>query len=138
MKTLIDSLVLQVEDATGASAFFASPPKADHPSFPYVLLWTSAGGLVHNVLGGVRDLQDRLGVTAVHTTPSNVLVLMQRVRDALVGFRPVSDTWAVESLRPPFDSQPVQVDRDVSFPNVGFPHWCVDLYRLDGVPLTGE
>ena len=130
MKPLIDSLKTRVQTVTGAECYFVSVPEA--PAFPYVLLWTSAGSLEQNTLGGDRDLADRLGVTMVHTTANNVLVLADRVRAALVGFTPVSAAWAMEYLREPYDSRPVEYDRDVALPGNGYPHFAVDMYRLHG------
>lgn len=130
MKLLIDSLKDRVKAETGVTAYFVSVPES--PSYPYVLLWTSSGSLEQNTLGGDADLADRLGVTMVHTTANNVLVLASRVRAALVGFTPVSATWLMEWFRDPYDSRPVEYDRDVPIPGHGYPHWAVDMYRLNG------
>lgn len=130
MKALVDSLKARVKAAAGATAYFVSVPEA--PAYPYVLLWTSAGSLEQNTLGGDRDLADRLGVTMVDTTPGNVLVLARKVRAALVGFTPASDTWAMEYLREPYDSRPVEYDRAVALPGNGYPHFAVDMYYLNG------
>lgn len=132
MKTLIDSLKAQVESETAATCYFVSVP--DDPTYPYVLLWTSAGALESSDLSGVRDLADRLGVTMVDTTANNVLVLAPQVRAALVGYTPDSDTWNVEWFREPYDSRPVERDRDVAIPGHGYPHFGVDMYRLYGTP----
>lgn len=131
MKALVDSLKARVKAATGATAYFVSVPES--PVYPYVLLWTSAGSLEQNTLGGDRDLADRLGVTMVDTTPGNVLVLARKVRSALVGFTPASDTWHVEFLREPYDSRPVQTTQQVDLPHSGAPHFGVDMYHLHGV-----
>ena len=103
------------------------------PSYPYVLLWTSSGSLMQNTLAGDADLADRLGVTMVHTTANNVLTLAPRVRAALVGFTPDSATWRMEYLREPYDSRPVEYNRDVAIPGHGYPHWAVDMYYLNGI-----
>jgi len=131
MKRLVDSLRSHITDQVGCGTYFIEVDD-EQPAYPYVLLWTSAGSLESNTLDGSRDLWDRLGVTMVHTTSNNVLVLAQKVRAALTGFIPQSDTWLVETLRPPFDSQPIDRDRDVSIPGVGYPSFAVDLYRLAG------
>lgn len=130
MKTLIGSIKARISAETGATAYFVSVPES--PSYPYVLLWTSAGSLEQNTLGGDKDLADRLGVTMVDTTANNVLVLAPRVRAALVGFTPASDTWAMEWLREPYDSRPIEYDRDVNIPGRGYPHFGVDMYYLNG------
>ena len=134
MKRLIDSLRSHIAAEVGCGTYFTEVDD-EQPTFPYVLLWTTAGSLESNTLDGSRDLWDRLGVTMVHTTANNVLVLSQKVRTALTGFTPRSDTWLVEELRPPFDSQPIDRDRDVAVPGVGHPFFAVDLYRLAGTPL---
>ena len=133
MKTLIDSLSSRVKAVSGATAYFVSAPEA--PAYPYVLLWTSSGSLEQNTLAGDADLGDRLGVTMVHTTANNVLTLAPRVRAALVGFTPDSATWRMEYLREPYDSRPVEYDRDVAIPGHGYPHWTVDMYRLYGIRI---
>lgn len=131
MKRLIDSLRSHITGQVGCGAYFIEVDD-EQPAYPYVLLWTTVGSLESNTLDGSRDLWDRLGVTMVHTTSNNVLVLAQKVRAALTGFTPQSDTWRIEELRPPFDSQPIDRDRDVSIPGVGYPSFAVDLYRLAG------
>lgn len=133
MKTLIESLKGRVKAETGTAAYFVSVPES--PSYPYVLLWTSTGALEQNTLGGDADLADRLGVTMVDTTANNVLVLASRVRAALTGFTPDSDFWLMEWFRDPYDSRPVEYDRDVAIPGHGYPHWAVDMYRLYGIRI---
>lgn len=131
MKRLIDSLRWHITAEVGCGTYFIEVDD-EQPTYPYVLLWTTVGSLESNTLDGARDLWDRLGVTMVHTTSSNVLVLSQKVRTALTGFKPGSDTWRMESFRPPFDSQPVSSDRAVALPITGYPFFAVDMYRLAG------
>lgn len=132
MRTLIESLQARIASVTPYTAYFGEVTGT--PDYPYVLLWTSTGRLDQNLLAGGRDLSDRLGVTMVATTGIGVLEVASHVRPALVGFAPVSDLWRFEEFRPPFDSQDVQYDRDVSLPNHGYPCFAVDLYRLQGIP----
>jgi|SRR5699024_1748304 len=134
MRALIDSLIARVQSETPYKAYFGEVTGT--PEYPYVLLWTSPGALESNTLDGVRDLADRLGVTMVATTGIGVLNVAKHVRTALTGFTPTSDQWLMEAFRPPFDSQPVERDRDVSLPNYGYPFFAVDLYRLNGTPKT--
>lgn len=130
MRTLVESVTARIEDRTPYKAYFGEVTGT--PEYPYVLLWTSPGALETNTLDGVRDLSDRLGVTMVATTGLGVLNVAQHVRTALTGFTPTSGQWLMEAFRPPFDSQPVERDRDVSLPNYGYPSFAVDLYRLNG------
>lgn len=136
MRQIIESLQARIADETPYTAYFGDVPEA--PGYPYVLLWTSAGAVESNVLGGVRDLAEPLGVTMVATTSIGVLSASRHVRAALVGFAPASATWRVEALRPPYDSRAVQVDRDVILPGSGgsgHPAFAVDMYDLAGPPL---
>lgn len=133
MRSIIESLQARISDRTPYTAYFGNVPEA--PDYPYVLLWTSAGALESNVLGGLRDLAEPLGVTMVATTPIGTLAMGPHVRDALVGFAPTSATWRVEALRPPYDSRTVQLDRDVILPGRGHPAFAVDMYDLSGTPL---
>lgn len=130
MRKLIDALKAHISETTPYTAYFGEVD--DTPNYPYVLLWTSTGQLEANTLAGDRDLSDRLGVTMVATTSEGVLSMSTHVRRSLVGFAPESDQWSVEELRPPFDSQPIDRDRDVALPNYGYPSFAVDLYRLQG------
>lgn len=129
MRQVIASIEAQIQ-AAGYPTHFGEVEQA--PTLPYVLLWTSPGLLVDGALDGVRDLHDRLGVTMVATASRLVLDMAPLVRAALVGFMPESDAWLMQELRDPFDSQAVQIDRDVDFPKTGYRFFAVDLYRLDG------
>ena len=136
MRQIIESLQARIADETPYTAYFGDVPEA--PGYPYVLLWTSAGAVESNVLGGVRDLAEPLGVTMVATTSIGVLAASRHVRAALVGFAPESTLWRVEALRLPYDSRAVQVDRDVILPGSGgsgHPAFAVDMYDLAGTPL---
>lgn len=133
MRQIIESLQARISDRTPYTAYFGNVPEA--PTYPYVLLWSSAGGLETNVLGGVRDLAEPLGVTMVATTPIGTLAMGPHVRDAIVGFVPTSHLWRVDDFRPPYDSRTVQLDRDVILPGRGHPAFAVDMYDLTGTPL---
>lgn len=136
MRRIIESLQARIADRTPYTAYFGDADEA--PDYPYVLLWTSAGALESNVLGGVRDLAEPLGVTMVATTPIGALAMGPHVREVLVGFAPASTLWRVEALRPPYESRAVQTDRDVTLPGSGgsgHPAFAVDLYDLAGTPL---
>jgi|SRR5690625_3781794 len=130
MRALIDSLIERVQSETPYKAYFGEVTGT--PQYPYVLLWTSTGKLEQNTLACEHDLSDRLGVTMVATTSQGVLSMSSHVRRALTGYQPESETWLVETLRPPYDSQPIERDRDVNIPNHGYPSYAVDLYRLAG------
>lgn len=134
MRTLIDSLVDHV--VTGPDqydTYFATAPEA--PEYPYVLVWAGAGRLEAETVAESRFLRDRVGVTVVATTPEGALAAAGRVRARLIGFTPDSDSWRVDPLREPYDSRPVERDRDVSIPGHGFPAFVVDMYDLTGTPL---
>lgn len=131
MKTLIESIEARIA-SEGYQTYFVHVP--DTPVYPYVMLWTGSGQLEPETLAGGRDLRDSLGVTMVSTFALGVLEMSKIVREALIGFRPVSESWNVAAMREPYDSQTVQPDRDVSLPGKGYPFFGVDLYELDGTP----
>ena len=133
MRQVIEALKARISDRTPYTAYFGNADEA--PDYPYVLLWCSPGALEVNVLGGVRDLAEPLGVTMVATTPIGALAMGPHVREAVVGFAPATSTWRVEALRPPYDSRAVQLDRDVILPGRGHPAFAVDMYDLAGTPL---
>lgn len=118
--------------------YFVDVP--DAPTYPYVLLWTSAGapGLETSLCGTNRDLDAVLGVTHVATSPEGALIATERVRGAL---QPGGDILRLNvpgraAWLKRFDSRDVQVDRDVTLPASNrHPAFAVDLYRLTSTPL---
>lgn len=130
MREVVEALMGRVRDEAEYPCYFSQVEET--PKYPYVLLWTSAGGLDTTLLSDDRDLSDRLGVTMVATSGVGVLAMAGYVREALVGFVPSSDRWRVDAMRPPFDSREVTVDRDVALPGTGDPCFAVDLYDLTG------
>lgn len=116
----------------GYPVHFIEVPAA--ATFPYVLLWTSSGRMESEALcDELEDLNDILGVTAVGLTADAVLSAQRKVRPLLSDASPVVPGRSV-SLRY-FDSQTVQVDRDVTLPAPNLhPKFGADLYRLRSVP----
>lgn len=120
------------------ATYFVDVP--DAPTYPYVLLWTSAGapGLETPVCDTNRDLDAVLGVTHVATTPDGALIATERTRAVLQpggGILRLSVPGRAAWLKR-FDSRDVQVDRDVTLPASNrHPAFAVDLYRLTSTPL---
>lgn len=112
--------------------YFIDVPAA--PTFPYVLLWTSAGRMVSLDLCGIRSaLDDTLGVTAVGKTAESALAVQAKARAVLDGHAFVVPSRRMDDLRL-YDAQPVQVDRDAPLPGTGYAKYCVDLYRISSTP----
>lgn len=132
MKAHIDAIRALLEPY-GKPVYFVDVPEA--PTYPYVLLWTSAGRMVSDeVCGKLDDLNDILGVTIVGATPDAVLVAAPRVRSYLMDKQPQVEGRHVQPLRL-FDSQNVDVDTDVTVPATNrHPAFAVDLYRLISEP----
>lgn len=132
MKAHIDAIRVLLEPY-GKPVHFVDVPEA--PTYPYVLLWTSAGRMVSDeVCGKLDDLNDILGVTIVGATPDAVLVATPRVRSYLMDKQPQVANRHVQPLRL-FDSQNVDVDTDVTVPATNrHPAFAVDLYRLISEP----
>jgi len=108
---------------------------ATTPTYPYVVLWSSAGMLVADTLDGIQDdLDELLGVTVAAATPEAVLTAVPLVRAALLDAQPVVAGRYVQPLRF-FDAVDVSVDRQVTMPNTNrHPAFAVDKYRLISEP----
>lgn len=134
MREVVEAVIARL-GAAGLTAYWLDVPTA--PTWPYVLLWGSAGGLSSVTVAGDRDhLSDRLGVTSVSESALGVLDVSRRARAALTGWSPTSTVWHVQPLVV-VDSQQAQPDRDVVLPPTNRnPYFAVDLYRLVGEPLT--
>lgn len=116
------------------------PDDPSHPTtYPYVLLWSSAGRMISDeVCGTPDDLNDLLGVTTVAATADAALVAVRKVRSYLMGKRPSVAGRYVQPLRLA-DSRPVEVDEQVSLPDTNrHPAYLVDLYRLISEPTEEE
>src|SRR5690606_26571539 len=117
--------------------YFVDVPEA--PTYPYVLLWTSAGapGIETSLCDANRDLDASLGVTHVATSPEGALITTERIRGALQpggGILRLNVPGRAAWLKR-FDSRDVQVDRDVTLPAPNrHPAFAVDLYRLTSTP----
>lgn len=119
------------------TVYFVDVP--DAPTYPYVLLWTSAGspGVEANMCGANLDIDAVVGVTHVATSPDGVLAATAKTRPALqpggrIKRLAVPDRAAWIEF---YDAQNVQVDRDVTLPSSNrHPAYAVDLYRLTSTP----
>ena len=108
----------------------------DAPTYPYILLWSSAGvpGREVPLCDKHTDLDTQLGVTCVAATPLGVLTLAGLVRPILDGSEPVVPGRSVRLDLT--DSRDVQVDRDVTMLQPDrHPAYGVDLYRLRSTPV---
>ncbi|MHA7132540.1 hypothetical protein [Oerskovia turbata] len=130
MRAHIDAIRVLLAPA-GYPVHFIEVP--DAPEYPYVLLWASGRMEPDALCDEVEDLNDILGVTAVGLSAEGVLEVQRAIRPRLHDAAPpVAGRSA--TLRY-FDSQPVQVDRDVTIPASNrHPKFGVDLYRLRSVP----
>lgn len=131
MRAHIDAIKANLATAGHPVYFVAAPPS---PVFPYFLVWSSAGDPATevDVTGTSSDLDTVVGVTAVAGSPDGVLIMQALARAALSAPLQVVGRLCWLSL---FDSQNVQVDRDVTLPgSTQHPAFGVDLYRLQSVP----
>lgn len=123
---------------TAYATYFVDVPEA--PTYPYVLLWTSAGapGIETPVCDTNRDLDAVIGITHVATTPDGALIATEQTRRVLQpggGILRLNVPGRAAWLKR-FDSRDVQVDRDVTLPASNRrPSFAVDLYRLTSAPL---
>lgn len=106
------------------------------PAFPYVLLWSSAGRLIADAICDEQtDLDDLLGVTNVGGSPAAAMTVAGAVRTVLMDAEPDVDGWS--SLLRLFDTRTVEVDREVTIPELGrHPSYAVDIYRYRSTPIT--
>jgi hypothetical protein len=123
-------------DPLGYPVYFVDVPQV--PTYPYVLLWSSAGHMVAEAICDEQaDLDDLLGVTFVAGTPAAALVVAAAVRRVLMDSEPDVAGWS--SLLRLFDSRPVQVDRDVTNPALNrHPAYGVDIYQYRSTPRAAE
>lgn len=117
----------------GKPVYYGDVPKAT--TYPYVLLWSSAGRLISDeVCGTPDDLNDLLGVTTVAAEADAALVAVTKVRGYLMGKQPSVAGRYVQPLRLA-DTRPVEVDEQVTHPDTDrHPAYLVDLYRLISEP----
>ena len=132
MRALIDSVIARLA-AHGVTAYWLEVP--DKPTWPYVVLWSTAGRLRRETYAATADhLADRLGVTMVSQSALGVLDHAANVRSVLDGWAPTSPTWHLVPLAL-WDSQQAQPDLAVKLPVTGrHPYYAVDLYELRGEP----
>lgn len=135
MRSHIDAIKALIPPAY--KVYFVDVPEA--PTYPYVLLWTSAGapGLEESVCGTNADLDAVVGVTHVAVSPEAILAVVPKVRGALQPgdrIKRLNVAGRAAWLKR-YDAQTVQVDRDVTLPAPNrHPAYAVDLYRLTSTP----
>lgn len=104
-------------------------------TYPYVLLWSSAGNLDSPAMCGEQsDLDDLMYVTMTAVTSDAALFMAPTIRQALIGARLVVPGRFVQPLRIT-GSQRVQVDQQVTLPKPNrHPAFVVDSYRVISEP----
>ena len=132
MKAHIDAVRAALA-TVGYKVYYVAAPAS--PVLPYFIVWSSAGrpALEVDVTGTTDGIDTPVGVTAVAGSPDGVLMMQGLARAALSKPLEVPGRIVWLSL---FDSQNVQVDRDVTLPGTNaHPAYGVDLYRLQSVPV---
>lgn len=132
MRALVDSVIARLA-AHDVAGYWLEVP--DKPTWPYVVLWSTAGKLKREAYGARADhLADRLGVTCVSQSALGVLDHAANVRSILDGWTPAATAWDMAPLAL-WDSQQAQPDLAVKLPVTGrHPYYAVDLYELRGEP----
>lgn len=104
-------------------------------TYPYVLLWSSAGNLDSPAMCGEQsDLNDLMRVTMTATTSHAALFMAPTIRQALIGVRLAVPGRFVQPLRLS-GSEPVRVDSQVTLPRTSrHPAFVVDSYRVISEP----
>ena len=107
-------------------------------TYPYVLLWSSAGRLLSDeVCGTPDDLNDLIGVTTVAADAMGCLTAVGKVREALIGKAPAVAGRHTQRLRL-FASEQIRPDESVRLPDTNtYPVYAVDQYRLISEPEEG-
>lgn len=127
MKHVVAAVRDLIEDE-GLRTYYVDVPET--PTYPYVLVWSSAGRTVTAALSDDDDhISDVIGLTYVAAIPESVLDLANVVRPLVRRTRMSLGDGVVAWLRP-HDSQTVQVDRSVNLPGIGHPAYAVDLLRV--------
>lgn len=106
------------------------------PTYPYVLLWSSAGSPpIEDSVASVGDFEDTFGVTSVALTGDAVLAMQGRARTALAPFASGSTavTGRIVWLNL-YEARPVTADERVTLTDGTHPGFGVDLYRLRSTP----
>ena len=104
----------------------------ERPEFPYILLWGGVGDPSRetNLCEDFTDLDDTMGVTVTAGTPEGCFIVQQRVRNILEGVEVDLSVGRSGPLRL-VDSQPVQMDRDVTILKTDRnPAFAVDIYSI--------
>ena len=120
-------------EAAGFTVFLFEAP-AGLLVYPYVLLWGSPGQAgIEASVQAQSDLSDLVGVTMVHTSGRNVLVLVPLVRAVLDGAQFTEGGMLVTVALGP--SQTVRADRELTLPDTNaHPMFAVDRYQVVATP----
>lgn len=103
------------------------------PSFPYVYVVTNFPAVAERAY--TRDVQSRIlrsRTTVGGLSASAVRIVAQKLSDLLEGTRPVISGWALGRVESEPNDQPIQVDLDVTIPNIGHPLYQVFDWKLAG------
>jgi hypothetical protein len=116
---------------TGVTVYKGTIP--DNPSFPYVYVVTNFPTVAERAL--TRDAQSRLlrsRTTVGGESASSVRIVAQKLSDLMEGARPVVAGWTLGRVESEPNDQPIQVDLDVTIPNIGHPLYQVFDWKLTG------
>lgn len=104
-------------------------------TYPYVLLWSSAGNLVSPTMCGEQsELNDLMYVTMTAATAPAALFMAPTIRQALMGARLAVPGRFVQPLRHAGSTR-VQADQQVTLPKPNrHPSYVVDSYRVISEP----
>lgn len=117
-------------EAAALTTYYGTVPGT--PTYPYVLLWSSAGSPpIEDSVATVGDFEDTLGVTSVALMGEAVLRTQEMARAALASFASGSAavTGRITWLNL-YESRPVDMDQRVTLTGGTHPGFGVDLYRL--------
>lgn len=132
MLALLQSIKARLESSS-EQVYLIDVPENTKPSFPYFVIWSSAGAEGALGLDGaqVHLVDESVGVTCVGLTPESALILSKRARVLLKGWAPSASGWHAVELRLS-DARPVLADRDVTLPAPNrHPYYAVDLWALN-------
>ena len=116
---------------TGLTVYKGTLPS--EPSFPYVYVVTNFPTVAER--GYTRDAQSRLlrsRTTVGGLSASSVRIVAQKLSDLLEGARPAVNGWVLGRVESEPNEQPIQVDLDVTIPNIGHPLYQVFDWKLTG------
>lgn len=102
----------------------------DSTEAPYVFIWAvTPVPHAHDLADKHADIDERIGITCVHTTVHNALILTSRTRDRVHNQEITATSYGTGRLTV-VDSQPVTLDRTVKKLNNRYPAYGVLITRL--------